>query len=411
MATNFNMVKKPKRPDPLLDDEDEEEDDDLDEEREVKSKMSLDFKSPKKKMLLIMGIIIGLFVLLLLIMFVASTFSKRVYSYEGLENIVEEAAISYFKDHPDYLPKEDGDIVEVNSSNLVVEEKMNDLSEYATEDGVCSEAYVQVEKTDNDYLYTPYINCGESYATQELYKKVISKVVNDGYGLYQHNGEYAFRGEKVDNYLQLENSLWRIVKVKNDNSLMLISADAITNSYKWDNRYNVNTRNESGINDFAASRIKEQLNAIYKEPNEKRKELILSDKDKKYLVSSNLCIGKRSLTSEGKDNVDECATTISNQRIGLLTLSDYMYASTDANCVTSKTRSCKNYNYLVLQDDWWLITADSESTNKVFEVLARGNIELVNARYAGAIRPVIILNSKVMYKSGKGTFESPYEIR
>ena len=413
MATNFNVVKKPKRPDPLLDDDDEEEDDDedLEEDRKISRKSTFDFKSPKKKMLLIMGGILGFFILILLIMFITTTFSKKVYTYEELEGVVENAAMSYFKEHENELPKEDGDIVEINASNLVVAEKMHDLSEYSTKDGVCSDAYVQVEKTGDDYLYAPYLNCGESYTTQELYKKVISKVVNEGYGLYQHNGEYAFRGETVNNYVQLENNLWRIVKVKNDNSIMLISADSINNSYKWDNRYNVTTKNESGINNYAASRIKEQLEKIYKEPNEKRNEFILSDSDKKYLVSSNLCIGKRSLTSEGKENVDECATTISNQKMGLLTLSDYMYASIDANCTNSKTRSCKNYNYLVLIDDWWLITADSESTDQVFEVLARGNISLTNASNINGIRPVITINSKTMYKDGKGTLENPYTIR
>lgn len=413
MATNFNVVKKPKRPDPLLDDDDEEEDDeDLEEDKKVSKKSSLNFNNPKKKMIMVMGIILGLFLLLLLILFLVSTFSQRVYSYEELEGIVENAAISYFKEHQNELPKEDGDIVEIDSSNLVVAEKMHDLSEYNTPDGVCSRAYVQVEKSGDDYLYSPYINCGESYATQELYKKVISKVVNEGYGLYQHNGEYAFRGETVDNYLQLENNLWRIVKVNKDNNLVLISNDILEYSYAWDNRYNQTDRFEAGINDYQASRIKESLDRIYKTPYEKRGEEVLSDKDKKYITSSVFCIGKRSATSEGKENVDECATTITNQRWGLLTLSDYMYASIDQNCLNSKTKNCKNYNYLTaVKRDWWLITADSDSTSKVYKISGRGNIESASANNTSGLRPVIVLNSKVMYKDGKGTLESPYTLR
>jgi hypothetical protein len=47
---------------------------------------------------------------------------------------------------------------------------MKELSEYTQEGVVCS-GTVQVEKTGTDYLYTPYLNCGENYATVELYKK------------------------------------------------------------------------------------------------------------------------------------------------------------------------------------------------------------------------------------------------
>ena len=413
MAMNENLVKKPKKSDELLDDDEDEIelDDDKEDEKETK-RISFKPNDPKKRMLFVMGIIVGGLLLLFIILFLVSTFSKKVYTYDGLESVLKSAAISYFQDHKDYLPKEDGDVVEVDSANLIAEGKMNDLSEYNTETGVCSSASVQVEKTDDSYLYTPYINCGENYSTQELYKLVTSKVVNEGYGVYQHNEEYAYRGENVNNFVQLGGNIWRIVKVTSNHNVVLISADALPYSYPWDNRYNTNEKFESGINDFAASRIKDSLTSIYVKPNEKKSENILTDSDKSLLITTNLCIGKRAVTSEGKDNVEECGTTISNQRMGLLTLSDYMYASVDANCKTSENKSCKNYNYLVLKNsEWWLLTPDSGNTSNVFVVRAGGNIIVDTASSYCGIRPVITLNSKVMYKSGKGTYDDPYLVK
>ena len=51
------------------------------------------------------------------------------------------------------------------------------------------------------------------------------------------------------------------------------------------------------------------------------------------------------------------------------------------------------------------------STSKVYKISGRGNIESASANNTSGLRPVIVLNSKVMYKDGKGTLESPYTLR
>lgn len=406
MNTNFNMVKKPKKGDVIEDEEDEIE---LEEEVEQKTKSN----AAKKRMFTMMGIIVGGMVILLLVLYLVSIFSNKIYSYTEIEKILKDAAVSYFKDYPENLPADEGNIVEIDASNLIIAEKMKDFSEY-TKEGVACSGTVQVEKAGSEYLYTPYLNCGEDYFTEELYKTITKEenVVTTGYGLYSNNGNYVFRGENVNNYVKLGKGLWRIVKVTANNNIVLISEKGTLYSQPWDNRYNESKFYDAGFNNYSSSRVKEYLEKIYTKPSKDEGEDLLTKKDKANIVSYNLCIGKRNTNSIVNDNTEECSEVIQNQKIGLLTLSDYLYASIDPNCKNSLSKSCQNYNYLVLKDNsWWLITGDKGSNSNVYGVQSSGVVKAQEASNYNIIRPVIYLNSKVLYKSGNGTLEKPYKIK
>lgn len=404
MNSNFNMVKKPKKEKEIIEEEEEVV---LEEEKKAKEN-----SAAKKKMIRFMLIIIVITILFLIILYLCSIFINRTYSYTELENILKNAAVSYFKDNPNNLPSEDGDVVEIDAGNLIAAEKMKDLSEY-TKEGVSCSGSVQVERTGTRYLYTPYLNCGESYVTEELYKKVIDddNIVTSGYGLYAVNGAYVFRGENVNNYVKLGKSLWRIVKVSTNNNVVLISEDGLPTAQPWDNRYNDNRNYESGINQYSASRVKEFLDVVYSKTLTEDGEQILSKKDKTKIVSFNLCTGKRDENSEVNDNSEECGEVLQNQKLGLLTLSDYISASVDPKCKSIATKSCKNYNYLSKDFDWWLVTANKADDSTVFKVDSSGIVSSDNASIYSIIRPIIYLNSKVLYKSGKGTFDKPYKVK
>ena len=400
---NFNLVKKPKK-------EEKEDIVDDDEDVELDEESSSSNTPAKKKMMRYMLLIICGAVLLLIILYAISLVSSRSYTYEDVETILKEAAQSYFAEHPESLPKEEGQIVEIDSSNLVAAGKMNNISEYM--DGALCSGIVQVELSGAEYLYTPYLNCGEVYSTVELASKVLnSATVNSGYGLYSTNTGYAFRGEEVNNYVQLDKSLWRIVKVTSSNNLVLISAEGVPYTQYWDNRYNEERLFEAGINQYDASRVKDYLNKIYTNPSEDDGELLLSNSDKAKMISFNVCTGKRNINSESKNNTEECTKYIQNQKMGLLTLSDYLFASIDPNCKSASTKSCKNYNYLTLKEDWWLVTANKDDTSTVYCVSRSGNVTAENASNYAIVRPVIYLNSRVLYKDGDGSKDKPYTVR
>ena len=405
MGINFNIVKKPK-----------EKDDDLEELEEDDSSSSSSGYDPKKKMFRFMGIIVGIMIVILIILFVVSSLSNKApstYTYSEIENILENAAKDYFKDHADRLPQDSDYTVDVDAADLAADGKMNDLSEYPTKDGVVCTGSVTVQMEEDDYLYSPVLNCGDKYATVLFTNKVVddNEVVTSGDGLYTRGGEYVFRGENVNNYVKLDKSLWRIVKITTDDSVVLINEEGAGYTTPWDNRYNDEKKYDAGINNYSVSRVKDYLDQVYKTPDKSQNQDILSKKDKARLVEYNLCIGKKSFKSEDKKNTDECKQLLRDQKYGLLTLSDFLYASVDPNCKSAETKTCKNYNYLVIKGDWWLMTAPNENSYEVYEVKRNGMVEKVYASNYALARPVIKLNSNVLFKSGKGTLQKPYKVR
>ena len=384
----------------LYDDEEEEKDID-------------DYIVRRHNMFKLMGFIVIGVVVVGLFLFILSLFAKPVYTYNELEKELKKAAISYFKDFPESLPQEDGSIVEIDSSNLVTAKKMKDLSSYKLKnDAVCT-GTVQVQKVDSSYVYTPYLNCGGDYATEELYKVIIKNnpTTNSGYGLYANNGNYIFRGEVVNNYLQLDKDLWRIVKITPNNELVLINATGYSISQPWDDRYNQSSNYNSGINNYETSRIKEYLERVYKSPNVKRDEDILSAADKAKMVEFDVCVGKRDANDERNDNSVECSQVVRNQKMGLLTLSEYIYASIDTNCKSANTKACRNYNYLNRVKEWWLATPDSVNDYSAYRVKSNGTIVSQTTSLYSGVRPVIHINSRVLYKSGDGSKEKPYKVK
>ena len=157
MNVNENLVKKADKEEEVFEEEEEIE---LEDDSNNSKKDSYK-DSAKKRMIKTMGFILAGTVLLLIIMFIVSLFTSRKYDYEDIEKVLVNAAESYFKDYPESLPQEDGSVVEIDSSNLVAAEKMKDLSEYAPKDVACTGS-VQVEKSGSEYLYTPYLNCGDN---------------------------------------------------------------------------------------------------------------------------------------------------------------------------------------------------------------------------------------------------------
>lgn len=364
------------------------------------------FNSGLAKKLLIFLVV--LFVGALLVGVVLYIFSNKTYDYDAIENIMVEAAESYFADNPNRLPTTESQRVEIDVDTLVAEEKMKEMSEYTGKNLSCS-GKVAVQTNGDGYLYIPQLDCGESYITQSLKEKVTKKVVSEGYGLYEVGDSYVYRGENVNNFVKLDNALWRIVKVTSDGNFMLILDDDMSESVPWDDRYNTQIGYNVGINTFSASRIKDSILENYN-TNEEDK-IILSDNDRSKIVSFDLCTGKRSVSDTAKDNSIECSEILENQKVGLLTASDFMMGSIDPNCKTVVDYSCQNYNYLATSYEWWLVTAVKDNTKEVYGVNSSGVAEATTAASYMYPRVVVMLDGNVLFKSGKGTESNPYKIK
>lgn len=368
--------------------------------------MSKNEKKLEKKNLIIIGIFI---ISIIIILFGgALIYNKFFYkkSFSEVETIMEKAAKEYYGKNKDKLPKTIGSSITITEDTLVKNDKMNTIDSYVKQKGTSCDGEVTITNINGDYRYAATIDCGKNYQTKTLldYVKEKNDIVTTGDGLYKINNDLVYRGEYVNNYLKINNRVYRIVKFKDNNPVVIYTDES--ESYTWDNRYNVEKNSNVGINDYEVSRLRNHLSNIYKSNT-----ALLSENDKLMVVQHNLPLGKRCNDDKDKTGTLENAKVLTEQYIGLLTVSDYLNASTDKNCTTTISPSCANYNYLgKFRNIWWTITANSKNTYKAYQVV-NGAVSTANASATAHLRPVLYLAEDVIVVSGNGSKNNPFIIK
>lgn len=370
----------------------------------------------RSKMIKMFGIVIIALIVVLIVGFLISLFTKKNYTYAELEDVMKNASIKYFKDNKSKLPKDESEIVEIDSNILVNNKYMKSLDKYLKDDSCTGK--VSVEKIDNkSYSYTPKITC-KDYTTTKLYAEITKKdkIVTEGFGLYFMNNEYVYRGSNVNNYVKFNDSkrLWRIIKANSNGEIVLISARKTNELYSWDRRYNNQTDDNSGVGIYKNSNIYDSLEDIYNNKYVNDDSVgeveFLTNEDKKKLVEFNSCVGSRSKAESTKDGTKECAIT-EKVKISLISAYDFLNASLDPNCNSTEKPDCQNYNYLARSYTYWSSTPSEKISGMVYKVNSSGYLEKGIASTESYIRPVIHLSENTMLVKGKGTKSNPYVIR
>lgn len=397
--------------------EDNDTDEEIEEEKEEEASREMVQNDFRRKMMKLFLIVFATLIIILIIGFIISLFTKKNYTYFELEDIMEEAAISYFQDYPKKLPKAEDEIVEITTSSLINDEYMKEMDRYI-KNGKCS-GKVTVSKVDKDnYKYMPYLSCGTKYTTTKLVDQLKKKkVVTEGFGLYHYNNEYVYRGSKVNNYVKFEDSdvLFRIVKISRNGDIVIIDDSSSKNQFSFDDRYNSAYDDTTGINTFKNSNMSEVLAKLYQHKFNEEEEYEYSDekklftkKDKAQLINFKACVGVRGETDTSKNGNTECQTTYDSM-VSLLPVYDFLAASLDPNCTSTTMPGCQNYNYLSEDYSYWLLNGSLEESNRVY--VASDSISTREAYNDSYIRVVAHINSDIRLKSGTGTKEKPYIIR
>lgn len=362
-----------------------------------------------KKLVIILGaVVVGIIVIFGLGSMMGGKSTSKL-DYKELEEKIKEVGQEYFEENKSLLPKNDGESKEVTVDDLVKLEMMSPIEDLLKEDATCTGKAV-VKNVSGKYSYTGLIDCGDKYVTSNLYQKIIddNPVVTSGNGLYSQNGEFVFRGENLNNYVEFAGSKWLILKVDKDNDIKLLQIDREGERVPFDDRYNSDKKSTVGKNDFNISRIKDSLNEIYNSDK-------FSEEEKALIVPKQLCIGARSEEDITNDGTIECSTlTSENVYVGLIQTNEYLNASLDSACKTIDDSECQNYNYLASNSSsssWWTITPVKENTYQAYYIESYGRIEAKNCSNSAAIRPVIYISKDVMFDSGKGTEEEPYIVK
>lgn len=353
----------------------------------------------REKIFFIAIILIVIIVLIIIIGLVSG--GGELASYKNIETKMVAAAKKYYEDRENRLPSANGEKVNVSLSVLVDGGYIKEVIDPKDSGTKCT-GKVETTKISGDYIYEAYLNCGTNYVNKNLADELTTNLEKDenGNGLYQVGTEYIFKGYNVNNYLQFNEELWRIVKIDSSKDIEILKAKRLDYYYNWDDRYNIETETSEGINDYKISRIKDSLDEYY--------ELTFSDELKAKIVKKEFCIGKRN-GSLLFDNSIECKDKL-ELNIGLVTASEYFQASLDPNCKNFGEVQCENYNYFV--DDsisTWTLTGSVEFSNKVY--YTNDGVYLSKANTNKVIRPVIYLSSSIVYTGGKGTKEDPYILK
>ena len=131
------------------------------------------------------------------------------------------------------------------------------------------------------------------------------EIVTSGSGLYQDENQemYYFRGEEVSNYLSYSGQLWRIMKIEEDGSIVLILDQVLSAiTYGDENLYETSAmRSYLNTSDTAYSGL---VASMLNEPDT-------------YLTTTKIC-----LDEIGNIGNITCEKIVEDQ-VGLLNLSDY----------------------------------------------------------------------------------------
>lgn len=359
----------------------------------------------EKKNLMILG---GFLLLIIIILFGgAFLYNKFFYkrSYEEIETIMLQAAKSHFDKHPNMLPGNVNESISISDNDLVAAEEMKSIAEYLKDENTTCQGKVIVTNINGDYRYVPFLDCGNKKHQVKKFIDYITEnvpTVESGNGLYSINNELVYRGDNVNNYITFSGKTYRIVKFVEEQPVIIYTEKLETTV--WDDRYSVEQQNNSGINDYTVSRIRDYLNNLYKGTT------LIKDEDKLLVTAHNLAIGKRKNDDTDKTGALENSIILENQYVGLLPLYDFLNASLDNNCTTSNAPSCANYNYLAkFKYNWWTMTASSANSFRVFRVDSKASV--TTASSSGYVRPVLYLAKDTIYVSGNGTKDSPYVVK
>ena len=225
---------------------------------------------------------------------------------------------------------------------------------------------------------------------------------------------YYFRGSVDNNYVKMNNLMFRIVRINGDGSVRLVLDNTLEDNSYYLRR--INKTNEYLNNMiFDNSDIKKVLDEWY------NTNLLSVDN---YIASSNFCYDNAFyLQNESEyftNSYDRiyvsnaaslnCQEGIYVGKVGLLSIDEVIYAGASKD---GTNNSYYLYNPSIL-NNWWTMSSSKVNvqSNNVnnYLITSGGGIDLegkLNSSYG--IRPVISLDKGVKV-SGMGTLENPYEI-
>lgn len=369
-------------------------------------------KKLDKKFLIMAGSIILLPILIIVILACVRGCGGGTTTPEKYEQKMISAAEKYFEAKK-LLPKKEGEVATVELKKLVSDGYIKS-TEKLLKDASCSgEVTVRrngstIEKNDGGFLnYVVDLVCDE-YKTTHLVDKILKNAITTTEnvaaesGLYKVDETYIFKGDQVENYINFYGLMYRIMSIDENGIIKLIRTEPEINSRIWDNKFNAEVNRSYGKNIYKDSQLLMYLLNDYDNPKK------FTTESKQHVVSYDVCIGKRTSNDYSINRELDCAEILENQVVSVMNVSDFALASSDPDCNSTISRSCKNYNYLSkIATSTWTSNSLSDNTYEVFYI-SDGVSSHQNANAYNEYNIVIYIDGQELYVSGKGTSSNPY---
>lgn len=187
---------------------------------------------------------------------------------------------------------------------------------------------------------------------------------------------YYFYHDTEDNYLMYSNLLWRIVKINEDNSILMVLDSPITDlAFGVDKKYD-----DSSIIEWLNKGDSEYSGVFEKKLND----------PSKYLVKTSVC-------TDALDDVKKitCDNVNDDYYLGLLSINDYINAGAKNSYIMNNTIS-----YL----------ANSDKEQQIWYVGDDGSLNQSTGDDIYGVRPTVTLSPTISIKSGNGSKDDPYKI-
>ena len=217
-------------------------------------------------------------------------------------------------------------------------------------------------------IYNPKAETGE--VLLNLPSKIIeeTEIVEKGDGLYNINGNYVFKGKNVNNYILVDQMLFRILKINGDKTMDLVM-DEYVNRLEWNKE----------LTSFDKSSIKKYL-------EEKILPIINEDRLTKTTICENTVDDLKEI---------KCDKTNKDSYIRLLGIDEYLNSlSEEKTFINSGNEYTWLYN--TGKGNAWHTTGTYLSNSKTTNVYG--------------VRPVITLRNSVTYLKGDGSIDNPYSL-
>ena len=267
-------------------------------------------------------------------------------------------------------------------------------------------------------------------------------IVHKGDGLYKDqyiSDRYIYRGENPNNYVKFNGEIWRIVSVDKNGNIQIMRNDLLEErafdskgvrdvtgdndggSYckDADDGCNAWTTNKNIIGEpkyFVNGDFSGEVNKDSEMLTYLNGEYFKSLKDSDYIINHNWAIGGVAGDASLKSQTYTEQKSEWNGKVGLITASDYIKATTFKDCdsldkMNLNYASCRETNWMFKDGiRWWTISPMDNASVQLWYVGETGFINNDSASKYFAVRPVVYLSNEIIFE-GNGSLKNPYNIK